>query len=135
MKKRETGFHGAALENATVASTMQKFRIVQYVSFFSLVAGTLLAALGLLSTLGVSSKEVSSWTGLVAYILTMWVPGLAVARIRVMHIQMSKDSPDTYDSYTGQKIARTLRKFALLGLISSLFAIYVFIVPFAESMA
>lgn len=135
MKKKDVGFHGA-FDEASVEVTMRKFKFVLYVSLVGLLTGGTLAILGFISTFGIADAvNLPAWSGYIAYFLTLWIPGLAVATLRVMHVRFSQESPDSYDAYSGQQIARKVRVVAIAGFVCSLLAIYVFIVPIAESMA
>ena len=136
MKKKDVGFHGDLGTETSVQSTMSKFKLVFYVTLISVIVGSVMALVGFMSAFDkVFHFHVSWWTGALAYVLTLWVSGWAVAKMRMMHMHYSKEYPDTYDMFAGLKISKNIRFIALFGFVFSLLAIYVAILPFAEMKA
>lgn len=136
MNKKEIGFHGADEIQPSVQSTMAKFKAVYSATVISVVVGSVIAVVGFLSSFDkVVHFHVAWWTGALAYVMTLWVPGWALAKMRMMHLHYGKESPDTYDAFTGLTISKKVRRLVLVGLAFSLFAIYVAILPFAEMRA
>jgi len=73
--------------------------------------------------------------GLLGYLLTLLVPSFLIVELRRFQIKKAKDSPGSYDSYAGMQMANKLKYLAITGLIFSLFAIYIAILPLAEKLA
>jgi hypothetical protein len=72
--------------------------------------------------------------GLIGYLLTLTVPSFLIWKLRGFQIS-AKDAPGGYDSYAGLQMANKLKYLAITGLLFSLIAIYVAILPWAEKWA
>ena len=72
--------------------------------------------------------------GIIGYLLTLTVPSFLIWKLRGFQIS-AKDAPGGYDSYAGLQMANRLKYVAITGLLFSLIAIYVAILPWAEKWA
>lgn len=72
--------------------------------------------------------------GLIGYLLTLTVPSFLIWKLRGFQIS-AKDAPGGYDSYAGLQMANKLKYLAITGLLFSLMAIYVAVLPLAEDLA
>jgi hypothetical protein len=70
--------------------------------------------------------------GIVGYLLTLTVPSFLIVGLRRFKIKKSKESPGSYDSYAGVQMENRLKFLAITGLLFSLVAIYVAVLPYAE---
>lgn len=77
--------------------------------------------------------QVNEIWGLTGYFLTLVVPALLIVYMRGYHRRNSKENADSYDSYSGEILAKKLKNVALVGMVFALLAIYVIAVRFAES--
>jgi hypothetical protein len=73
--------------------------------------------------------------GFMGYVLTLWVPLFLIVSLRKLQVKHSKENPGGYDSYAGLVMANRLKYLAIIGLVFSLIAIYVAVLPIAEKLA
>ena len=108
------------------------------VGITSVALGTLWSVVCLLDVIGVFEVgfiEPKFFAGFVGYVLTLLVPSFLIVELRRFQIRKAKDAPGSYDSYTGLQMANKLKYLAITGLLCSLIAIYVAILPLAEKLA
>jgi hypothetical protein len=104
----------------------------------SVALGALWSVVCLLDVIGVvevSFIEPKFFAGFFGYLLTLLVPSFLIVELRRFQIRKAKDSPGSYDSYAGLQMANKLKYLAITGLLFSLIAIYVAILPLAEKLA
>ena len=104
----------------------------------SVAIGALWSVVCLLDVIGVFEVtfiEPKFFAGFAGYVLTLLVPSFLIVELRRFQIRKAKDSPGSYDSYAGLQMANKLKYLAITGLLFSLIAIYVAILPLAEKLA
>ena len=72
--------------------------------------------------------------GFIGYVLTLWVPLFSIVYLRMFQAKHVK-SDEGYDSYAGLVLANRLKFLAITGLVFSLVAIYIAVLPLAEKWA
>lgn len=108
------------------------------VGITSVTIGALWSVACLLDVTGVKDIALirpKFFAGFVGYLLTLMIPSFLIVEVRRFQIRKAKDSPGSYDSYAGLQMANKLKYLAITGLLFSLIAIYVAILPLAEKLA
>ncbi len=85
--------------------------------------------------LNIDSFKPGFYAGVFGYLLTLTVPSLLIVGLRRFKMKTSKESPGSYDSYAGAQVENRLKYLAISGLMFSLVAIYVAVLPLAERLA
>lgn len=79
--------------------------------------------------------EPKFFAGFIGYVLTLWVPLFLIVFMRRFQMKHAKENPGGYDSYAGLVMANRLKYLAIIGLAFSFVAIYVAVLPIAETWA
>ena len=94
-----------------------------------------LCLLDVIAAIEIDFIEPKFLEGFLGYFLTLMVPSFLFVELRRFKMRKAKESPGTYDSYAGLQMANKLKYLAITGLLFSLIAIYVAVLPFAEKWA
>jgi hypothetical protein len=98
-------------------------------------AWSVVCLIDVIGAVEVSIIEPKFIEGLLGYVLTLLLPSFLIIELRRSQIKKAKESPGSYDSYAGLQMANKLKYLAIMGLLFSLVAIYVAVLPFAEKWA
>ncbi len=105
------------------------------VGIASVSLGSIWSVVCLLDVVGLFSMpliEPGFKAGAAGYFLLLTVPSFLIVGLRRFKFKVSKESPGSYDSYAGVQLENSLKYIAIAGLLFSLVAIYVAVLPLAE---
>lgn len=106
-----------------------------YLGLGSIIAGLGLGILGLMTSNGATNSK-QYIVGGAGYVLTIVIPIILLQVIWSKHNSARNgDENGTYDLYGGLQLLSRYRKVVLVGLISAILPIWVFLSPIAEKLA
>jgi uncharacterized membrane protein YfcA len=107
--------------------------ILFFLGVFSVIAGTCVGVLGMLTAKTDSSQ---SLFGILGYFFTALFPIVLLQIMRNRHTKsVQKNEEEAYDIYAGMLSEARFKKVVFLGLVSAALSIWVFLQPIAESFA
>ena len=108
-------------------------KVLFYLGVLSVIAGTCVGVLGMLTAKTDSSQ---SLFGILGYFFTALFPIVLLQIMRNRHTKsVQKNEEEAYDIYAGMLSEARFKKVVFLGLVSAALSIWVFLQPIAESFA